>query len=226
MSNTLDFTNRVINLIIFGKNNNVPTKFLGVVFLKYGVKFHDKNSGAQTDHENKTIELPRLLIDRLQTLAFDGNDDEARAIGLLYHEATHAYIRLKLEAGDREVTAIMDSAQAHYSGGKFGDGTAITDPDRVAHEAMAYYVHWRMLHWWQAKDFQPVIGLIRAVAGKDSDMARYTDLAIKNYETQMARRNFGHQNGGSHTTTLMPERMSKYCDREILENKIGDKYPG
>jgi hypothetical protein len=207
MNNTLDFTNRVINLIIFGKNNNVPTKFLGVVFLKYGVKFHDKNSGAQTDHENKTIELPRLLIDRLQTLAFDGNDDEARAIGLLYHEATHAYIRLKLEAGDREVTAI-------------------TDPDQVAHEAMAYYVHWRMLHWWQAKDFQPAIGMIRAVAGKDSDMARYTGLAIENYEIQMARRNFGHQNGGSHTTSLMPERMSKYCDREILENKIGDKYPG
>jgi hypothetical protein len=226
MNNTLDFTNRVINLIIFGKNNNVPTKFLGVVFLKYGVKFHDKNSGAQTDHENKTIELPRLLIDRLQTLAFDGNDDEARAIGLLYHEATHAYIRLKLEAGDREVTAIMDNALAHYSGGKFGDGTAITDPDQVAHEAMAYYVHWRMLHWWQVKEFQSVISQAGAVVQNDPAMMRYSYLTALNYELQMARRNFGHQNGGSHTTKPMPERMSKYCDREILENKIGDKYPG
>ena len=129
-------------LISYGKTIGLPTKMLEKVYLNnYGLAFHSRRAGASTGAQ--TITFPRSIVKSLSSVQIDGIQDEAKAVGLLFHEGTHALIQDALDSGDREFHALHNRAKRHYTNGKFTDGSAVpsTELESAVTEAAAWYVH-------------------------------------------------------------------------------------
>lgn len=224
----------VMHLINIGNNIGLPIKLLKEVYLGNYAVLQDKNSdGGSTDSVNKIITLPLGIAEILGKTAIDGITKEAKAIGLLYHEATHAFIDNKLEASDATLHLAHGYAEKYYRNGTFEDGTKIPleEMDSAVTEAAAWYVHVQILTWWLMRE------IMREISIKSPESPNHTHIkaSIPNATMQdlrlvrdlINRKNFGLSRAGGDTykkinMPICPE-LKVYCDQIIMERKI-DNY--
>jgi hypothetical protein len=224
----------VAHLISTGNQIGLPVKLLKEVYLGNYAVLLDKNSnGGSTDHANKTITLPLGITKILGNTAIDGITNEAKAIGLLYHEATHAFIYNKLEASDIRFYRVHAIAERYYRNGTFKDGTKIPheEIDSAVTEAAAWYVHVQILTWWLMKE------IISEISIKSHDSPNHTHIKafipsatmqdLRQVRNLINRKNFGVSRAGGdiYKSIYMPisPELKVYCDQEIMEGKI-DNY--
>ena len=213
------FRNRVRHLIQVGGPAGLPVRFLEYVMRKYGLQLDSRKKDFATDYDNNKLLLSHPLGARIGKAAFDGDLTEARAIGILYHEATHAYMDLKLEEADPEVKRLVNAAKQYYRGGSLVGGRRVTDPERVADEAICEYVHRRVYNWWIVRD------LLEAGKNLRPDYRRMAVAPLRiSYNMAGRQRAYGYEEFSENKTLktkkpIMPS-LARYADVHLLEGKI------
>ena len=213
------FRNRVRHLIQMGRTAGLPVRFLQYVMANYGLRLDSRTRGFATDEADNKLELSHQLGARLGKAAFDGELEEAKAVGILYHEATHAYMDLRLDAADAEVWGLMTNAKRYYSGGTLVGGKRIADPERVASEAIGEYVHRRVYNWWIVRD------LLEAGKNLRRDYRRMAVAPLRiSYNMAGRQRAYGYEeiseNKTLKTTKPIMPALARYADVQLLEGKI------
>lgn len=224
----------VMHLINNGKQIGLPTRLLNEVYLgNYTVLLDKHLKGGSTDTNNKIITLPKGITEILGKTAIDGITKEAKAIGLLYHEATHAFIDNKLETTDTRFYRIHAIAEKYYRNGTFDDGTPIPFEgiDSAVTEAAAWYVHVQILTWWLMKEIMSEIS-IKPPKSKNhthikATIPNATMQDLRQVRNLIDRKYFGISWADESTfkkinMPICPE-LKVYCDQEIMEGKI-DNY--
>jgi hypothetical protein len=217
-------------LISYGKTIGLPTKMLEKVYLNnYALAFHNRNSGARWTGK-RTIAFPRGIVKALDLVQIDGIHDEARAIGLLFHEGTHALIDDTLKTGDLEFHALHNRAKRHYTNAKFVDGSPVPSAglDSAVTEAAAWYVHENVYVWWMAREIME--DLSRGGHVHQGSLVYPMPIHVLRdllFITNYARKaNFGVSWAGANTDDFMRlaepihPGLKSYCDEVVLEGKI------
>ena len=149
----------------------------------------------------------------------------SRAIQTIYHEATHAYLDLMKD--HPRFRRFMARGERHYEGAPLAGGEVADDPWRVFQEAAASYVGHRVSAWWLAYDTLA----IRIQRHRLTD--RVLGQIRRDYDAAMAERVFGYEYEGGflgigdeqvETTRPMTTEMKTFLDRELLENKIPERF--
>ena len=215
------------SLISYGKTIGLPTMMLEKVYLGgYKVAFHSEASGAYTGVD--TITFPRNIVKSLGSIAIDGIHKEAKAVGLLFHEGTHALIDINLRSGDREFHSLHARAKRHYTEAKFVDGSRVprAELDTAVTEAAAWYVHENVYVWWMAREIMEDLsqsGLVRdgSVTLPIPSHVASDILSIANYARHA---NYGISPFDDKTDKRLAKAihpgLKSFCDDVVLEGKI------
>ncbi len=232
------FRTKLQDLISYGKKIGIPVKVLQSTYLKnYSVEFTFGDDDPSVDTAKNVVTLPAQIIAKLASAKLDGIVKEARAVGLLYHEAVHAFVGNKLNSGDIAFAVLHKQAKAYYSTGKFIDGKTIPEEglDSAVTEAMAQYVHRRIFSWWFAHELltQFAYEMMGVPNPNHSATLKLTGRDLSDFnlvKTILSQKNFGNsyhstvkgEQKNMQIATPMHQGLRDYCDREILEGKIND----
>lgn len=162
------------------------------------------------------------------------------AVGDIYHEATHAYLDLRLEAHDRGISNILRDAESYYTGAPLQRGGQATNPALLAGEAAASFVGWCASAWWHAFWLLRMVqeGLVRrdpsgrTVRRPLRQPAQILARAETVYETSLRATSFGYDctrqvlgrcsiwSEQIETTRPIMPRLREFLSGHLLENKI------
>lgn len=162
-------------------------------------------------------------------------------VGIVYHEATHAFMDLALDNKIESTKSLMQSASDYYKVRSLASGNAPEDPDDVALEAAGNYVGRRTEAYWHilARIYDAQQDWIVSPSPQQMSAQRSVRSTIgalsRAYEIITSERIFGYQNGRRRgnkfikddfddATAPIPEGLRNYCDTQLLENKIEDSF--
>jgi hypothetical protein len=202
----------------------MPVKVLRRVKEGYSLK-------PWADSDGSRMTLNRLDLTESTMSGLRQSPISTSSVGTLYHEATHAFLDLT----DDDETSMFENVMSVYKDALLFDGTHVSDPERVAHEAAAEYVGTRAALTWQAMIMMAAAeGILDDVdSGKSTaadavgDIGRMAPIPLT-YNDQMQQRVFGYEEkSGSQVSVALqpiPEQLKDYCDNVILEGKIKDDF--
>ena len=218
---------------------SLPVRFLWVVWDNYSFEY-GASSASMYFFQGNTIHLSRYVIDTILNHAnlntgSHGINGLPSEFGTFYHEFTHGWIRLKEEQDNRRVDSLRNFGDRYYRNAPLTNGHVASHPDRIYNEAMAEYVAWRISQWLQCLEN---LNSLKAVMNRESvptlSQRRKWLSRLKQIKSEyegsggMGHQTFGYEETGPlgwfgtqvETTKPIDVRMSSYCDRELLENKI------
>jgi len=225
----------IASFIRTARKAGMPVNILQVVEKRFKIKTGDEN---YTNPDTKTITLEPIVGQAIQSATI-GKDEqgEAEQVAALYHEAAHAYVILKLDTSSK-VKSVFKSAERYYRGAPLiSDNLTwkrVRNEDRAALEAISMYVEIRAGAFWR------VLDRLTTMTNKldhDASSAKMAVPRVLNevaaYQTTMADLVHGYDEtykwwglGGKQYLVNKPISvgLKKFCDEDLLESKIPDKF--
>jgi hypothetical protein len=218
-------TERLKKFIASAKHFGLPVGFLSEVVGRYNFRSPE---GQGTDNVMPTLNLMTVYEDNLRLVekASPGLPiGEGSAINTVYHEATHAYFDLE-ESSPGLATAFEDAVR-RLRGGHRKDGKTISDPERAAHETAGTYVGHRVFTWWSALERLTLAGHNLDQGSEPQHVAEYLADVDTAYDQSMKEKVFGYESSWGKQIEIaapIPTLLRQFCDRELLEGKIPDRF--
>lgn len=243
--------------ILVAERAGLPVKILRYLEQYYSI--HTTKQAGYTDVRLNNLYLNRRNYDLLKGARLGPTDragvqmieSEGEAVNELYHEATHAYLDLKLGRGaddhisqnyyekDHELQypkKIFEKYRHYYAGASLREPIQcrmrnvpqgmVSDPETVLNEAMAMYIGTRASQYWTTMDRLTFFRDTAKSSNRDK-LLRFVASEIMEYERTMANRVVGYDEfcgkQSAISDKIIPEEVKVMCDR-ILENKIPDKF--
>lgn len=215
---------------------SMPTAFLTRLVNEYKFDFED---GAGTDHVSYYYWWRRnQLVLYESTWKGLARPDMVvtDSVLALYHEGTHAFIDLV----DYDETREFGEAMKYYEWARLKDDSKVwpeVETERAVQETAGMYVGYRASTVWDTwRRVKLVEQLVKVVLDGKMTVARGVEMihqtgrkTIANeYAANMSRQVFGYveHNGDQLEIADKPifYKLSDWCDRAILENKISDHF--
>ncbi len=224
----------LVKFVAEAERHDLPVKFLKYL-LHSSYSYSSAGASSFVLPTFNHMVLEKNVIEGVTPLSLAAPLGEMTAIQTIYHEATHAW--LDLQEDNPEVAALMKDGIKHYKGAPLMRGAKkADDPERIFHEAMGSYVGHRPSRYWgtlESLTFVDSLCTKGPPPDKRAFLLKMTKRARSDYESAMADRVFGYQNGPgmfsvfreqNDTTRMITDKMKEFCDRVLLEGKIPDQF--
>lgn len=217
----------------------MPVRMLRYVTKNYTL--WQTSGSAHVKHRLNVLSLKAAQYEELAALAPGGSTNEGTTVQTYYHESTHAYVDLMVEAKDADMIALVAHGEAYYRDApmKDPDLPVATDPYRLFQEAIASYVGHRAATWYGAHEsLSTILGMLAESAdpGQREDVEVYANMAEfvrerrANYDSRIGQRQFGYQDyawyssSQVYTKRRISDRIKAYADAQILDGMIPETF--
>jgi hypothetical protein len=220
------------------KEYSMPVSFLIRLVNEFDFDFE---TGEGTDHVAKYwVRHDELVLYENTWKGLTRPHVDSSTVDTLYHEGTHAYIDLD----DYDETQEFGRAIQYYVGAQLEKGYAgpafvidEREAEGAAQEAAAMYVGYRASTVWSTWRRLEIMRLIvkNVLDGKET-AARAIDVlnltsrptVANEYGAAMQKQVFGYVQRGDDQIPIANKaiytKLSDYCDRTILDNRISDHF--